>query len=112
MDLYNHIKSLDRRMCLLSKKVEKLLLLQVNTVDNKMQSILNLVDSDSVEFEDLGEGKVTARSKLFEFVDDYVSISNNTNKRFIFVVTDETNNNDTSLYLYTGSELKFLQTVA
>lgn len=33
-------------------------------------------------------------------------------KRFIYIISDEMNNADSSLYLYTGIELKFLLTVA
>lgn len=49
---------------------------------------------------------------FLEIVETYPEISSATNKRFVLVITDETNNNDTSLYLYTDSNLKFLQTVA
>jgi hypothetical protein len=32
-------------------------------------------------------------------------------RKFIYVIQDEINNNDSSLYIYTGVELKFLMTV-
>lgn len=38
--------------------------------------------------------------------------ADNTSKRFFYVLSDSTNNNDISLYIYTGTTLKFLQTVA
>lgn len=47
-----------------------------------------------------------------EISSTYAAISTSTVKRQVYVLVDETNNGDKSLYLYTGSTLKFLQTVA
>ena len=46
-----------------------------------------------------------------EVVSTFSNITNSTKKRLIYVITDESNNNDSSLYIYNGLELKFLQTV-
>lgn len=45
-----------------------------------------------------------------DIVTNYQDIIMSGKKKFIFVVQDETNNNDSSLYLYTGIELKLLLT--
>lgn len=117
-NILQEIEFLKRRYCQLEKKVDKLLLLQVNGIDNDLQSILDLVNSDTVTFEDLGDGKVTAYSSggsgggaNIEIADNYASIDPSIDKRFIYVITDEMNYNDSSLYIYTGSALKFLLTV-
>lgn len=47
-----------------------------------------------------------------EIAATFALISAATNRRLIYVTADETNNGDTSLYLYTGTALKFLQTVS
>lgn len=47
----------------------------------------------------------------FEDVGDYASISESTAARLILVAVDENNNDNTSLYLYTGSTLIFLLTI-
>lgn len=49
---------------------------------------------------------------FLEIANTFSSISDSTKKRMVYVLTDETNYNDLSLYLYTGTQLKFLQTVA
>jgi len=38
-------------------------------------------------------------------------VSTSTAVRLVYVIVDETNNGDISLYFYNGSQLKFLQTV-
>ncbi len=60
----------------------------------------------------------TARDKWnqvgsnIEIADNYAGISKLTNRRLIYVVSDETNNGDISLYIHTGVKIVFLQTVA
>lgn len=51
-------------------------------------------------------------ANFLEIAATYATVSNSTQKRLVYISNDETNNNDTSIYLHTGSELKFLQTVA
>lgn len=60
MNLLQQIQKMKRDICKLENRVGGALL-QVNSVDNVSQIKLNLVNSDTVVFEDLGiDGKVTA----------------------------------------------------
>lgn len=54
------------------------------------------------------EGPAGAGIEIYAHKSD---ISNSVARRFIIVTTDETNNNDTSLYLHNGTALKFLLTI-
>lgn len=118
-NLTEELAFLRRRYCQLEKKIDKLILLQVNGVDNDLQSILDLVDSDTIQFEDLGEGKITAYALgggsggiSIDIKDTYSDINlSDINKRFIYVITDEINNSDSSLYIHTGFALMFLLTI-
>jgi hypothetical protein len=56
--------------------------------------------------------KVGGSGMALETAATYSAISLSTDKRFVLVTADETNNGDMSLYLYTGTALKFLQTIA
>lgn len=49
---------------------------------------------------------------LVEIAATKAAVNVATHQRLVYVTADETNNGDTSLYLHTGSTLKFLQTVA
>jgi hypothetical protein len=57
-----------------------------------------------------GGGGSTALN--IETVATYADITSSTEKRFIIVTSDETNGGDRSLYMYTGTQLQFLQTLA
>lgn len=120
LDLFTHLKVLDRKVCLLQKQLANLLLVQVNYDKTKVQSVLNFVDSNTVEFTAGNGGEIFANivgnaqgfdGLLFEYADNYASISATIDPRLIFVVVDETNANDKSLYLHTGVSLQFLQTI-
>ncbi len=119
MDLYKEIAYLKYRLCLLEKAAEKSTQFRTNGVKNPLQSILDLVNSDTVDFEYLVDGKVQAKVAAgsggigadIQVVDHFSDIGSSTVKRFIYVIVDETNNNDSSLYVYIGTGLKFLLTV-
>jgi len=49
--------------------------------------------------------------ETIEIAHTFADISTSTNRRIIYVEVDETNNGDYTEYLYTGSELKFIQIV-
>jgi hypothetical protein len=51
-------------------------------------------------------------ANFIEVSDTYAGISVSTDKRIIYVEVDETNNDNISLYIHTGTVLKFLQTIA
>lgn len=61
---------------------------------------------------DKGDRGLDGDGSFLEIAATFATISSSSNKRFIYVLADETNNGDISLYLYTGISLKFLQTVA
>lgn len=48
---------------------------------------------------------------IIEIQNTYAGISTDTYKRLILVLTDETNNNDKSLYVHTGTGITFLLTL-
>ncbi len=118
-NIYSIVTRLERKLCCLEKAFSKLLLLKVNGIDNKLQSILDLVDSDTIEFEYLIDGKVTAHSTSggtsgvnIEVVDNYADIDlNDFTKRFIEVITDEINNNDNTLYMCDGIGFRWIVTL-
>ena len=56
--------------------------------------------------------RVSSGGMTLETAATFSAISSSTLQRFVFVTADETNNGNTSLYLYTGTTLKFLLTVA
>lgn len=114
MNLEQTLKSLEYQLCVLRKKVDKLLLIKVNAIDNKLQSILDFTDSDTAQFEYLVDGKVTVHtnnSSELDLVDNYVDMIASGPKRFIYVITDENNNGDSSIYVYNGTIIKFVTTL-
>lgn len=93
----------------------KLLQLQVNGTNNDSQTLLNFTDSDSIKFTDLTKGKVTAYSKILDkyetHADAVAGLITSTVDRFIIVNTDETNNNEITMWFNYRGTLRFIQTL-
>lgn len=53
-----------------------------------------------------------ASQSFIEVAATRAAVLPSTTKRLVYVQADETNNGDISLYIYNGTALKFLQTVA
>jgi hypothetical protein len=60
----------------------------------------------------LDDARLSANAVLSEVVNTFAGISASTHRRLVYVIADENNNGDTSLYFHNGTALKFLQTVA
>lgn len=72
---------------------------------------LPVLDSASVALLTTIAALLAAQS-FIEVAATFAAIIPSTTKRLVYVQADETNNGDISLYIYNGTALKFLQTVA
>lgn len=87
-----------------------------NEIDQNGFPIKNLPDpvdpKDPVTLDFFEENLPASSSNLIEVVATHADISDSIDKRFIYVMADENNNDNISLYIYTGTQLKLLQTVS
>lgn len=79
---------------------------------NKLKTDIYLLQNTVTNLQTIINSFTTIIGLGFEHVAKYSAISPSKQVRFVLVDSDENNNNDVSFYLYTGTELKFLQTIA